>query len=69
MKDAVVGVLISCPSWGNECEGKMLSAVKLQPCHSQLTYASNIPNAVCAETPEDEQVMLEYVEASESKKN
>jgi hypothetical protein len=35
-------------------------AVKLQPCHSQLTlYARNIPNAVCAAPPEDEQVMLE----------
>jgi hypothetical protein len=35
-------------------------AVKLQPCHSQLTlYASNIPNAVCLVLPEDGQVMLE----------
>jgi hypothetical protein len=33
---------------------------KLQPCHSQLTlYARNIPNAVCAPPPEDEQLMLE----------
>jgi hypothetical protein len=32
----------------------------LQSCHSQLTlYARNIPNAVCAAAPEDEQVMLE----------
>jgi hypothetical protein len=32
----------------------------VQPCHSQLTlYASNIPSAVCASPPEDEQVMLE----------
>jgi hypothetical protein len=30
-------------------------AVKLQPCHSQLTlYASNTPNAVCGAPPEDE---------------
>jgi hypothetical protein len=29
-------------------------------CYSQLTlYARNIPNAVCAAAPEDEQVMLE----------
>jgi hypothetical protein len=35
-------------------------AFSLQPCHSQLTlYARNIPNAVCAVSPEDEQVMLE----------
>jgi hypothetical protein len=35
-------------------------AISLQPCHSQLTLcASNIPNAVCAGPPEDEQVMLE----------
>jgi hypothetical protein len=34
-------------------------AVKLQPCHSQLTlYACNIPHADCAVPPEDEQVML-----------
>jgi hypothetical protein len=34
-------------------------AVKLQPCHSQLTlYAHNVPNVVCAVPPEDEQVML-----------
>jgi hypothetical protein len=34
--------------------------VKLQSCHSQLTlYARNIPNAVCAAIPEDEQIMLE----------
>jgi hypothetical protein len=33
--------------------------VILQPCYSQPTlYASNIPNAVCATPPEDEQVML-----------
>jgi hypothetical protein len=36
------------------------TAVKLQPCRSQLTlYASNIPNAVCVSPPEDEQLMLE----------
>jgi hypothetical protein len=35
-------------------------SVNLQPCHSQRTlYARNIPNAVCTEPPEDEQVMLE----------
>jgi hypothetical protein len=35
-------------------------AVKLQPCHSQLTlYARNIQNAVCSAPPEDEKVMLE----------
>jgi hypothetical protein len=35
-------------------------AVKLQPRHSQLTlYVRNIPNAVCAAPPDDEQVMLE----------
>jgi hypothetical protein len=35
-------------------------AVSLQTCHSQLTlHARSIPNAVCAETPEDEHVMLE----------
>jgi hypothetical protein len=37
-------------------------AVKLQPCHSQLTlYARNtrIPSAVCEAPPEDEKVMLE----------
>jgi hypothetical protein len=35
-------------------------AVKLQPCHRQLTlHARNIPNAVCAGPPEDEHVMLE----------
>jgi hypothetical protein len=35
-------------------------AVSLQPCHSQLTlYACNIPNAVCVEPPENEQIMLE----------
>jgi hypothetical protein len=34
-------------------------AMKLQPCHSQLTlYARNIPNAVCVAPPENEQVML-----------
>jgi hypothetical protein len=33
--------------------------VKLQPCHSQLTYARDIPNAVCEVLPENEQVMLE----------
>jgi hypothetical protein len=35
---------------------------KLQPCHSQLTYARNIrnvPNAICAANPEDEKLMLE----------
>jgi hypothetical protein len=33
---------------------------ELQPCHGQLTLdASNIPNAVCATPPEDEQVMFE----------
>jgi hypothetical protein len=32
-------------------------AVKLQPCHSQLTlYARNIPNIVCAAPPADDQV-------------
>jgi hypothetical protein len=35
-------------------------AVKLQSWHSQLTlYARNIPSAVCAGPPEDEQVTLE----------
>jgi hypothetical protein len=34
-------------------------AVKLQPCHTQLTYARNIQSAVCVEPPEDKQVMLE----------
>jgi hypothetical protein len=34
-------------------------ASTLQPYHSQLTYACNIPNAVCGASPEDEQVMLE----------
>jgi hypothetical protein len=35
-------------------------AVKLQPCHSHLTfYPRNISNAVCEAPPEDEQVMLE----------
>jgi hypothetical protein len=34
-------------------------AVSLQSWHSQLTlYVRNIPSAVCAELPEDEQVML-----------
>jgi hypothetical protein len=34
--------------------------VKLQSWHNQLTlYARNIPSAVCAVPPEDEQVMLE----------
>jgi hypothetical protein len=33
-------------------------AVKLQPCHSQLTlHARNLPIAICAAPPEDEQVM------------
>jgi hypothetical protein len=37
-----------------------IMSVAGQPCHSQLTlYARSIPNAVCAATPEDEQVMLE----------
>jgi hypothetical protein len=36
-------------------------AVKMQSWHSQLTlHACNIPNAVCATPPEDEQVMLMY---------
>jgi hypothetical protein len=30
----------------------------LQPCHSQLTYAHSIPNAVCGSPPEDEQVRV-----------
>jgi hypothetical protein len=34
-------------------------AVQLQSWHSQLTYARNIPSAVCVSPPEDEQVMLE----------
>jgi hypothetical protein len=35
-------------------------AVKLQPCHSQLTlYARNMPHAVFVAPPEDEQVMHE----------
>jgi hypothetical protein len=35
-------------------------AVKLRPCHSQLTlHARNIPNAVCVAPPGNEQVMLE----------
>jgi hypothetical protein len=35
-------------------------AVKLLSCHNQLTlYTRNIPNAVRANPPEDEQVMLE----------
>jgi hypothetical protein len=38
----------------------MRIAVLLQPSHSQLTlYARNIPSAVCVESPDDEQVMLE----------
>jgi hypothetical protein len=42
-------------------------AVKLQPCHSQLTlYASNIPLAVCIPPPEDEQVMLETCRGPDS---
>jgi hypothetical protein len=41
-----------------------LGAVKLQPCYSQLTYARNIPNAVCVAPPEDEQVMLETCRGS-----
>jgi hypothetical protein len=32
---------------------------KLQLCHSHLTYAHSIPNAVCSASTEDEQVMLE----------
>jgi hypothetical protein len=34
-------------------------AVKLQSWHSQLTYARNIPSAVCVTPPEDELRMLE----------
>jgi hypothetical protein len=34
-------------------------AASLQSCHSQLTYACNIPSAVCLAPPEDEQLMLE----------
>jgi hypothetical protein len=35
-------------------------AVKLQPCHSQLTlYTYTIPNTVCSAPPDNEQVMLE----------
>jgi hypothetical protein len=33
--------------------------LRLQPCHTQLTYARNIPNAVCLAPPENEQVKLE----------
>jgi hypothetical protein len=33
-------------------------AVSLQPWHSQLTYILNIPSAVCAASPEDEQVIF-----------
>jgi hypothetical protein len=61
---------ITCPSSGGSaqkafgilraCNVSWLWHVSLQPCHCQLTlYASNIPNAVCTEAPEDEQVMLE----------
>jgi hypothetical protein len=40
--------------------GCAMGAVKLQPCHSQLTlYARNIPKAVCVAPPENEQLMLE----------
>jgi hypothetical protein len=28
-------------------------AVSLQPCHSQLTYAHNIPNSICGVHPEE----------------
>jgi hypothetical protein len=38
----------------------LVYCVKLQSWHSQLTfYSRNIPSAVCAVPPEDEQVMLE----------
>jgi hypothetical protein len=40
-------------------DGCGMLAVKLQSCHSQLTYARNIPNVVCIAPPEDEQVMRE----------
>jgi hypothetical protein len=34
-------------------------AVKLQPCHSQLTlYTFNMPNAICVAPPKVQQVML-----------
>jgi hypothetical protein len=40
--------------------GATQTAVKLQSWHSQLTlYARNIPSAVCAAPPENEQLMLE----------
>jgi hypothetical protein len=46
-------------SWQRQCCCGT-TAVKLKQFHSQLTiYARNIPNTVCAATPEDEQVMLE----------
>jgi hypothetical protein len=39
---------------------KMLKLRLLQPCRSQLTlYPRNTPNAVCAASPEDKQVILE----------
>jgi hypothetical protein len=38
----------------------LVYCVKLQPCHNQLTlYTRSTPNAICAATPEDEQVMFE----------
>jgi hypothetical protein len=37
-------------------------AISLQSCHNQLTlHARNMPSAVCATTPEDEQIMLEPI--------
>jgi hypothetical protein len=40
--------------------GCAMIVVSLQSWYRQLTlYARNIPNAVCAELPQDEQVMLE----------
>jgi hypothetical protein len=42
------------------CVRVMSVAVKLQPCHSQLTlYTRSIPTAVCEVHTEEEQVMLE----------
>jgi hypothetical protein len=32
-------------------------SVSLRPCHNQLTYARNIPNAVCVTPPGDEKVV------------
>jgi hypothetical protein len=44
--------------------GCVTNAVSLQSWHSQLTYACNIPSAVCSVPPEDEHVMLETCRGS-----